>query len=309
MNWKTKATIMRSCAVMPYGDRIYKIGQKRLGRLAAKPMSRLPVQAEMAKWILESGRTINGRHWFEVGTGHVPIIPIGFFLCGAGQLTTVDIHHRIDWDLTRRTLQWMAVHEQELRTLYRGLVNENIFNERFDLLTSFAHEPKRFINQANIDYQAPMDASRTNLPYHSVDFHFSMTTLEHISPQIIRDIFIEAKRIIKTNGAAIHFIDLSDHFQHQDSSITRINFLRYGEREWQRIAGNEFAYCNRIRASEYLRMFEELFYTVNRYQSNVDQESMAGLLKGEFALDSGFLSYTPMDNCTITLKVLLTPLH
>ena len=33
MHWKTKAAIMRLCAALPYGDRIYKVGQKRFGRL------------------------------------------------------------------------------------------------------------------------------------------------------------------------------------------------------------------------------------------------------------------------------------
>ena len=40
----------------------------------------------------------------------------------------------------------------------------------------------------------------------------------------------------------MHFVDLSNHFQHQDQSITRINFLKFSDLEWNRIAGNEFAY-------------------------------------------------------------------
>ena len=67
---------------------------------------------------------------------------------------------------------------------------------------------------------------------------------------------------MKDDGITIHFIDLSDHFQHQDKSITSINFLHYSEKEWERIAGNQFAYCNRLRAGDYLALFEEAGFDV-----------------------------------------------
>ena len=104
MNWKTKAAIMRLFAALPYGDRLYKAGQKRFGRLDARPMVRLPAQAQMLKWLRDAGKSVEGMRLFEVGTGHVPLAPIGFYLCGAGQVMTVDLHRRIDWDLTRESL-------------------------------------------------------------------------------------------------------------------------------------------------------------------------------------------------------------
>jgi len=47
-----------------------------------------------------------------------------------------------------------------------------------------------------------MNAADTGLPDHSVDCHFSMTVLEHIPPEVIRDIFTEAKRILTRGGSA-----------------------------------------------------------------------------------------------------------
>jgi len=72
----------------------------------------------------------------------------------------------------------------------------------------------------NVQYLAPADAANTNLLDNSIDYHISTNVLEHISYEVIRNIFIEAKRILKDKGVAIHFIDLSDHFQHQDNSIS-----------------------------------------------------------------------------------------
>lgn len=76
MDWQRKAAIMRVCASLPFGDRLYKWGQKRIGCLRPVPMERLPTQVEMAQWLHEQGMTIEGRKFFEVGAGHVPLVLI-----------------------------------------------------------------------------------------------------------------------------------------------------------------------------------------------------------------------------------------
>jgi len=53
----------------------------------------------------------------------------------------------------------------------------------------------------------------------SVDYHISTTVFEHIPKKGVARILKGVKRILKDDGIAIHFIDLSDHFQHQDKSI------------------------------------------------------------------------------------------
>lgn len=47
-----------------------------------------------------------------------------------------------------------------------------------------------------------------------MDCHISMTALEYIPRVDIKRILEEAKRILKKDGVAIQFINLSDHFQH-----------------------------------------------------------------------------------------------
>lgn len=116
----------------------------------------------------------------------------------------------------------------------------------------------------------------------------------------------EAKRILKKNGIAIHLIDLSDHFQHQDKSITSINFLRYSEKEWDRIAGNEFAYCNRLRASDYLTLFEELGFDVCRYEIQEDDEARQRLEDG-FQVDERFGDRSISDLCITQVRVVVKP--
>ncbi|MCF8095781.1 MAG: class I SAM-dependent methyltransferase, partial [Desulfobacteraceae bacterium] len=208
MRWKNKARIMRFCSWMPAGDRIYKNIQKVFGRLRAEPMARLPTQAEMYSWLEKEEAGVAGKRFFEVGTGHVPLAPIGFFLCGAATVITVDLHQRIDWGLTRKSLERIAANRDSVAALYG---NKEGVAERLAILSRFQHEPAKFFKEANIQYLAPMDATNTGLPNNSIDCHFSITVLEHIPLSTIRDIFQEAKRILKPNGVAVHFIDMSDH--------------------------------------------------------------------------------------------------
>ena len=74
-------------------------------------MSRFPAQIEMARWILEAGKEVQGERFFEVGTGHCPIVPIGSFLCGAKKVITPDFHRRLDAGILKRSLRANECHE------------------------------------------------------------------------------------------------------------------------------------------------------------------------------------------------------
>jgi len=304
MKWQTKAKIMRVCAYLPASEDIYRFIQKRFGRLKANPMSRIPAQIEMARWVLDMGKRVDGKTFFEVGTGHNPIVPVGFFLCGADKVVTVDLNRRLDVGILKQSLVWMVENRDDLFSYYDGLVEKVVFNERMVLIDRLKEMPEAFLSEANIIYIAPGDAGNTDLSNFSVDYHISTTVFEHIPrPDIIR-ILDEAKRILKRDGVAIHFIDLSDHFQHQDSSIIKINFLQFSEQEWMSIAGNEFAYCNRLRISDYASLFEELNFKIIRIESEVDGESLNSI-KNDFIVNEVFKPYNLEELCTIRLRVMM----
>ncbi len=305
MRYQYKARVMKACASFPFGDKVYRLMQKRFGRLDANPMNRLLIQMEMARWILNHGGIVEGHTFLEVGTGHKPVVPIGFFLSGAAGVITVDLNSRLDYDLTRQALSWIANNREVMETLFCEVIDSTILRERLTMVERLQSEPKRFLVEANIQYQAPSDAAQTGLPDNSVEFHFSVTTVEHISQRVIESIFVEAKRILTDDGLAIHFIDLSDHFQHQDHSITKINFLRFSEDQWLQLAGNQFAYCNRLRVSDHLALFRQTGFSVVHSEEAMDEESL-DVLRSGFPLDSSFRIYEEKDLCTTTLRVMLT---
>jgi SAM-dependent methyltransferase len=295
---------MKVCASLPAGGEIYRFIQKTFGRLKADPMSRIPTQIEMARWIIEAGKQIEGKTFMEVGTGHDPIVPVGLFLCGADKIVTVDLHQRLDYGILGDSLVWIDENKDDIWKYYDSVVAKSVFDERIELVRRLKGSPKKFLTEANILYLAPADAAETGLPDMSIDYHFSMTVFEHIPEVDIKRIIGEAKRILKKDGLAIHFIDLSDHFQHQDKSITGINFLRYSEKEWDKIADNQFAYCNRLRTSDYLELFKSMGFEIDRKEVNADKEALESIRSG-FLVDELFRDYSVADLCATGLRVAL----
>jgi SAM-dependent methyltransferase len=305
MKWENKAKIMQICSSIPKGDYLYKLIQNKFGRLNHNPLSRINMQIEMTRLLHKQGMPIKGYTFFEVGTGHKPIVPIGFFLAGAARIITVDLNRRLDFNNLKKSLAWMVENRNQLEPIYHEFTDSNSLNQRLNLLQKLQSQPQKFMEEANIQYLAPSDAAATNLPNDSVDYHLSTTVMEHIPLDVIKNVFLEARRILKPGGAAIHFIDLSDHFQHQDKSINKINFLRYSEEQWLRIAGNQFAYCNRLRASEFLQIFSELSFKILWSEVEVDNVSVTSLKNG-FTIDNKFSAYDINDICTTGLKLVLS---
>jgi SAM-dependent methyltransferase len=304
MNWTHKAAIMRICAGSPNGSSVYRIIQRMFGRLTADPYSRLKAQTAMVRSLVEAGATIEGKTIFEVGTGHLPVVPVGFYLCGASSVDTVDLNRRLDLALFKRTMYWFSQNSELVVSMYADLVASSDLRRRMLLINKHSSDPMRFLLEANIRYSAPADAASTPLSKDSIDYHVSNTVLEHIPKDDIAKIFIECRRILKRDGMAIHFIDLSDHFQHQDRSITKINFLHYREEEWMKIAGNQFAYCNRLRASEFRTIFHDLNFKVIKEECVLDGESVNSIEK-DLILDDKFRTADVNDLCTVSMHIVM----
>ena len=85
----------------------------------------------------------------------------------------------------------------------------------------------------------------------------------------------------------MHHVDPSDHFAHNDRSISRINFLQFEEPEWRRYYDNRYSYLNRCHDSDYRRLFEDASYRLIDCSFEVDARA-SELLRNEFPLASPF---------------------
>jgi len=306
MTWKLKALLMAGCGALPAGDRLYSSIQKRFGNLSVKPYPRLGTVVEITEWLRGDGRTVEDATFFEVGTGHIPWVPIALYLCGAKKVLTFDLNRRLEFDLLSRSLQWLSENRDEVLQLYAPFTDAELLTRRIGVIGESSRDPFAALRLAGIEYRAPMDAARSGVPAGSVDVHYSITTLEHIPRPSIIEILKEARRVLKPTGLALHFIDLSDHFQHQDASIAKVNFLRYSEPVWKLIASNEFAYCNRLRKSDYEELFQHAGFDVVRRECIVDSASLAAVRNG-FPVDPAFSSYGFEDLCTTRFRCMARP--
>ena len=182
MRWQRKAQIMRLCGALPFGHSLYKLGQRYVGQLHQGATIRYPTAVQMAGWLARSERPIAGHTMLEVGTGHNPLLPIVFYLLGAGRVLTYDRHRRLDTRLISKSLGWMAEQRTRLQAELADLAPSAELRNRLELIARLVERPLDFLKEAGIEYHAPADAAATGLPAASVDVHFSCTVFEHIPP-------------------------------------------------------------------------------------------------------------------------------
>lgn len=194
----------------------------------------------------------------EIGTGWYPVVPISFFLAGANRIYSVDISFLTSKERIYTTLQKFLEWKKK-GDLDRYLAPDP---DRWEQLESVVQHFSdwtldQILEKLHIHYLIT-DARKLPLPEGSVDLINSNNTFEHIYPDILAPILAEFKRLAKKNGGIqSHFIDMSDHFAHFDTSITLYNFLRFSEAQWRWI-DNRIQPQNRLRIDDYRRMYERL---------------------------------------------------
>jgi hypothetical protein len=263
---------------VPAGDSLYRGLQRRFGTLDVDPSSRLDDFMEMAKWLENDGIEIDGARVVEVGTGHMPTMSLLFALGGAS-VTTVDQNRRLQWDLTSGVVSWLVEHRGEVVGALPTEALRERFDERIGIIEELSDSTET-LEALGVEYIAPGDPSELSFGDGEVDVHFSTTELEHLSKGVLAETLIEASRVVGDSGVALHFVDLSDHFAHQDETISEVNFLQFSESEWDRLAGNQYSYCNRLYVSDYTRMIGDAGLVVTRDDREVDERSKQALSDG-----------------------------
>jgi hypothetical protein len=308
MNWQRKALIQRVCARLPFGsEQIYYRIQRSFGSLRQAPHPRLylDVCLKLATSLQKAGIAVEGARVMEVGTGHGIQNPIGFFLCGAASVVSFDLHRYLRAELVKETLAILVKDKDRVVRSLGSVADAATVEKRLALLAQ-CETIDDILRTTNIDYRAPADATNTGLPDHSIDIQFSDNVFEHIPYGVLKEILLEGNRILTPNGVALHGIDPSDHFA-EDKSILPINFLRYEQEEWDRLADNQFAYHNRLRASDFKKLYAASGHHIVEWSPISHPESLRALEAG-FPLAAQFQNKSAEDLSTIHLQVVSCPL-
>jgi SAM-dependent methyltransferase len=290
VDWKYKAAIQNVIGKLPasVGNPIYYQLQRRFGGLQqTNPMSRLRAGIEVVRRIQQVGGSVESAAFLEVGTGHQLALPLSLWLCGAGDITTVDLNRYLKESLVLNDIQYLRRHQEETLKLFRGICSTDALEKRFERLLSASNSLQALFGFTKIRYWAPADAARLPFEPNSIDYHVSFTVLEHIAGPILKRIFREGRRVLNPNGLFVHCIDFTDHFAHSDRCIPSIHFLQFSEDEWERLAGNRYMFHNRLRIDEFQKLLLQANLQILALDSNVDPQAVA-LLRNGFPLDQRF---------------------
>jgi hypothetical protein len=308
MNWRLKSFVQRTCAALPFGsEAVYYRLQRSFGSLR-KPgpvAEMLSATADMVSWLREAGIPIENARVMEVGTGRRIDMPLGLFLCGAQSVDTFDLHAYLKPELVNQTLSFLRGNPAKVQEILGAAAHREEISRRLEMLCS-ASDMASAMRAAGIRYHAPSDAAATGLAPGSIDVQLSYTVFEHIPGAILRDILLQARQILSPQGVVLHHVDLSDHFWHEDPSISPIHFLQFSNAEWDHYADNQFAYHNRLRVTEYREIFESCGYQILRGEEIVHQASVESIRAG-FPLDSRFRGIAPEILACTVFRALARP--
>jgi SAM-dependent methyltransferase len=307
VRWQVKARVQNAVASLPFASNfVYYAIQRSLGGLRPglnHPMDRFRAALRMVEASESAGLDIGGRRFVEIGTGHMVNVPTALWLLGAGETLTVDLNRYLSESLVAESNEYIRRNAQEVAALFGARAETHDFKNRLERLVSFRGRLKDLLAFMNVRYVAPCDARTLPLPVRSVDFHISNTVLEHIPPDVLKGILSEANRVLTPDGLLVHLVDPSDHFSHDDDSIAAVNFLRFSDDEWHRWAGNRFMYHNRLRAVDYITLFESAGARILAIEKRVDERSLRALNEGMKVAEK-FAGLAPEDLATTQLSIL-----
>ena len=219
MNWKLKSKIQNVIALLPesLSYKLYYYMQRNYGGLrSVNPIQHLTAARETCKQIQEQNIDFKDKVFFEIGTGRAPIVPLAYWLMGAKKIITIDLNPYVKNELVQEHIEYIFNNQEQIIMLFGLFLDKDRFNILLNFYKNKEFSLKSFLALCNIEYIAPGDASNTNLPNQSIDFHTSYTVFEHIPLNILNAIMQEGNRIIKPDGMFVHRIDYSDHFSHSD---------------------------------------------------------------------------------------------
>lgn len=280
MNWRLKAAIQNAIAMLPgpLSQRVYYAMQRRFGGLRAISVEdKLRQGVEIAARAAANGQAVAGAAVLEVGTGRRLNLPISLWLQGAASVVSVDLNAYLRAELVHEDLRQIRDERDRVEALFGPALRP----ERLQALVALADDFQldRLLATCAIRYAAPGDASALDLAEDSIDLHVSYEVLEHIPGPVLEAILREGNRVVRPGGLFVHRIDFSDHFAHADPGISAINFLKFSDAQFHRLAGNRFMYMNRLRLDDFVELYARSGHVLAEVLAAPDPDTLR-LLEG-----------------------------
>jgi hypothetical protein len=293
-HWLLKACTQKVISWLPRSDAVNYVFQKHVTKTAQLRPEWFDHKLDQAARHLRNwstaGHDDRPHRVLELGTGWHPVVPLALGLAGVDQVLSVDRTSLV------RTANIGAVLRMFIEADDDGRLAKHLpvlRPDRLEVVRSLAPDPEAAparLDDAGVTFLVG-DARNTSLPAASIDLFTSNNTFEHIPPDVLLDILLEMRRLAAPAAVFSHFVDLSDHYSHFDSSLSPYNFLRYSEPQW-RLLNNRLVFQNRLRVSDYRRLFSaaglELLHE-DRYTpqpvADIEELQISAALGGQSAED------------------------
>lgn len=267
VSWRTTLRIQRALATLPapLGDALYHLAQKINGlEVRVRFHARFVERCERSLAALGRG-PLEGKGLVELGSGWFPATPLLLLSRGVCRTHTFDLRKHY----SRKRIREAA------HAVFRRTAHPEVAAAADGTLPE------------SVRYFPRTDLATARLAEKSVDLAISQFVLEHVRPEDIERIHKASLSWLADDGLWIHWISPGDHRAYGDRSLSAVDFLRYSPAEWDRIAGNRFAYHNRLRRSQYRELFQRCGWRTVMDEAELSpaaREQLAGLpLHRDFA--------------------------
>lgn len=259
IGWRFKSAIQRILSKLPFPYFWYGLLQEHVTRSITVNQSaverRLHACQRHMQHFDEEREDRSAFTAFEVGTGWIPIIPLGLWLCGAKTVWTFDIAPLISRRRLNRCLGILRAMELEGRL---AEILPQVRRERIEQLLHMSNvhshlSCKDFLHSLGINLLVGQQEVQ-RIRNKSIDLVVSHEVLEYVPKRDIDELWQLITQSIHSGSIMSHYIDLRDEYSYFDPSISPLNFLRYSEQEWRWHANPLFP-LNRLTLPDYRNLF------------------------------------------------------
>ena len=267
MNWKVKALLQKILSKSRLGDRINHL-HGSLKKNYYPDGVEYGVNELFLKLDHIADSEFHPHNALEIGTGYFLVQPIVLNLLGWKRIVTVDITRDV-FDSALNEQKELLLHDKYLSKIKsRSSLQTEDFTRLINELRA-VHSLDSILKLCDITYIAPYsfeDVDRLGITF---DFIFSQVVLEHIPPPVLHELFFYTKKWLAMDGRIVHVVNFTDHFANPgffgDDAISEFNFLQYSNKFWDRWAGNQIAYTNRLGYPYYYQLCQDNNLVVTRF--------------------------------------------
>ncbi|WP_423820616.1 class I SAM-dependent methyltransferase [Salinisphaera sp. SPP-AMP-43] len=242
--------------------------------------------------------SLEGATVVEIGTGWQPTIPLLLYLAGSRVILT-DVERLMDFSTVVSSIAFLAS-QHEWVACRLNMEPGDITDA---LCRGLGRDFSSLLANLRFEYRAPGDIR--SLPPGRADIVYSRAVLEHIPAAALDGLIADCRAVLSPNGLMMHIIDNSDHWQHTDRRLSRINFLRYHESTWRLINSSGQIYQNRLRHSDYVALMVSAGYEIRYERAETDPGARLDALR--MPLAPRFREHTPDDLAALTSHILCAP--